>query len=413
MKASQQLTCRGYIPQYSFLHSAVQDFLCAVWMSTMDEEEQMRYVSLLLSSDPMSPILQFFAGCTQLNGKSHKTLKLLVKEANIPFLSSLPVTHLALNPCESADYRRVQLAALYCIYESQQEEAFVQLRPKDVHGNHCLCFDHYHLSSFKCRVIGQFLSSVLTHMTCSFPIFLKMEQCRIGDHEVGSLLQPMFVKMSSLACTTTLNSSSNTLALDLCDNNITHVSVKKLKFLTMPQHIDCFELFVGGYFINALTNRYVALKHLIECLHQKRCSLRVLDLANSGLTEQHMYHLILLLIHSHSLELLNLKGNILSSWFSFFSLGLQMNKCLTKLSLNSLHLANNDIDVLFLADALHGHSKLSTLIVAFSNPFRPSIFTQFLQKVFAPSSRSCLSEIWICEYQYHPMRQQLEGYQDN
>ena len=52
---------------------------------------------------------------------------------------------------------------------------------------------------------------------------------QIGDHEVGTLLQPTFVKMSSMAHTTTLNSSSNTLTLDLHDNNITHVSVKKIE----------------------------------------------------------------------------------------------------------------------------------------------------------------------------------------
>ena len=80
------------------------------------------------------------------------------------------------------------------------------------------------------------------------------------------------------------------------------------------------------------------------------------------------------------------------------------------LSLSFLHLS--DDDVLLLADALHKHSKLSVLGMG-HNPFRPSIFAQFLHKVFAPSSKSRLYEIWVHDYQYHPMKQQLESYQTN
>ena len=179
----------------------------------------------------------------------------------------------------------------------------------------------------------------------------------------------------------------------------------------MSQQIDNLILHLGGNFVKALTNRYVALKHLIECLHQKRCPLQFLDLSNSGFTEQQMYHLVLLLIHSYSLEVLSLDGNILSSGFSFFCLALRMNKCLATLSLNSLHLS--DDDVLLLADALHEHANLSALSVALTNPFQPSIFTQFLRKVFESSSKSCLSEISVLDYQYSPMQQQLETYQVN
>ena len=93
----------------------------------MDEDEQVRYVSLLLSSDSMSPVLQFFAGCTQLKGKSHKALKLLINKSNIPIHAIFPISQLAVNPCKSADFRRVQLAVLHCIYDSQQEEVFLQV----------------------------------------------------------------------------------------------------------------------------------------------------------------------------------------------------------------------------------------------------------------------------------------------
>ena len=285
MKASQKLTCHGRYPQYSFLHSIVQDFLCAVWISRMDEDKQENYVSLLLNSDPMSPGLQFFAGRTQLKGNSHKTLKLLLKEANKPTPAYFPVSQLAMNPCKSADPRRVQLAVLHCIYESHQEEAFLQVIPimddqtKSLMdmiapafqviptqvpiNHHCLCFDCYHLSTFNCTVIGKYLSHVLTHSRC--PIMLKMEQCKMGDRELSHLLQPILVKMSSRD-PSTCHTFSNALVFDLRHSNITHKSVEHLKSLATSEHTFGLELLLGNNFFKASTNRYVALKHLIKCL---------------------------------------------------------------------------------------------------------------------------------------------------
>ena len=72
-----------------------------------------------------------------------------------------------------------------------------------------------------------------------------------------------------------------------------------------------------------------------------------------------MYHLVLLLVHSHSLQRLYLSGNSLSTGFALFCSGLKMNDSLTILSL--LWITLSDDDILLLADALHQHSKLSTL----------------------------------------------------
>ena len=214
--------------------------------------------------------------------------------------------------------------------------------------------------------------------------------------------------MSSQEHTSTCHTPSNQLQLDLHYNNITHKSVEHLNFLAMSQNIGHLGLLLGNNFYKASTNRYIVLKHLIECLKRKRCLLSCLHLGHSGFTEQHMYHLALLLIHSHSLHQLYLDGNVLSTGFSLFCLGLKMNKCLSVLSLRFLHLSNDD--VLLLADALHKHSKLSLLFLAFTNPFRPNIFIQFLGKVFGLSSKSCLSVISVCNYQYNPMKRQLESY---
>ena len=79
---------------------------------------------------------------------------------------------------------------------------------------------------------------------------------------------------------------------------------------------------VSQNFNYSMTNKYTALKHLIECLSHKKCSLQTLDVSYSGFTEQHMYHLVLLLVHSHSLQWLDLSGNSLGTGFALFCSGL-------------------------------------------------------------------------------------------
>ena len=66
MKVHQQLTWFGYVPHYGFLHSSIQDFLCAVRMTQLSPEEQVRDFSLLLNSNPTSLVLHFYAGLTGL-----------------------------------------------------------------------------------------------------------------------------------------------------------------------------------------------------------------------------------------------------------------------------------------------------------------------------------------------------------
>ena len=148
---------------------------------------------------------------------------------------------------------------------------------------------------------------------------------------------------------------------------------------------------------------------MIECLSHKKSSLCRLILHPSGFTEQHMYHPVLLLVHSHSLQHLDLAGNSLSTGFDLICAGLKRNKCLTLLNLRYVTLSDNDL--LLLADALHEHSKLLELDLTSSNSFQSTIFFQFLQKLFNASSRSCLFEIWVDSRQYYPAIQQLDSYQ--
>ena len=188
-----------------------------------------------------------------------------------------------------------------------------------------------------------------------------------------------------------------------------HKSVENLKYALTLQSNFITLLDLSFVFTRSMTSKYIGFKYLIECLAHKKCSLQTLIVCTSGFTEPHVYHLVLLLVHSHSLQNLTLLFNNLSTGFALFCSGLKMNKCLVELDLALVSLS--DVDILLLADVLQQHSKLSSLNLSFSNLFQSTILLQFLQKVFCGSSRSCFSQVMVSKSQYYPAVKQLESYQ--
>ena len=202
-----------------------------------------------------------------------------------------PITCLSLNPHKREDPCRVLLVVLHCIYESHQERFFLQVKPTNLQLEKHQCmfvFDYYRLSPFNCAVIGKFISSVLAHSTGTMPFTLKMDCCKIGDYGLKQLLYHVFFTIRSLALTTTESKFSNDFRLHLRDSYLTHKSMEELKHVLTLQGNSIVWLDLSSNFHHSTANKYIALKHLTECLSHKNCSLRsTLGVSFLGFTEQH------------------------------------------------------------------------------------------------------------------------------
>ena len=152
-----------------------------------------------------------------------------------------------------------------------------------------LYFDFYRLSPFNCAVNGKFVSSLLAQFTGIIPLNLSTDHCKIGDYGLEQFLQPVFFTMHPLACTTTESKCSNKLSFFLGSNNLTHKSVGKLKHVLILQSNPLTLLLLSNNFNHSMTNKYIILKHFIECLAHKKCSLSSLKVDISGFTEQHIH----------------------------------------------------------------------------------------------------------------------------
>ena len=134
---------------------------------------------------------------------------------------------------------------------------------------------------------------------CSSILELNMRHCRIGDHGLELLHQPFLANKRSPAPTIMRNKRCySKVRWHFSGNNITCVSVKKLKCLFTSQFFPRTDLHLTHNFNSMTVDKYRVLNYLIECLFQKNCSLRFIDIGVSDFTEQHMYHLVLLLVYT-------------------------------------------------------------------------------------------------------------------
>ena len=120
MKVHQQLTWCGYDPHYGFLHSSVQDFLCAVRMSQLSPEQQVKDFICIMTSNPTSLVLRFYAGITKL--ESERVCKYLCQIGmNPPGLFVFNDLFTA-----SSDPCRLFLTYLHCLYEAKHNKILCQ-----------------------------------------------------------------------------------------------------------------------------------------------------------------------------------------------------------------------------------------------------------------------------------------------
>ena len=70
------------IPQYSFIHSAVQNFLCAFWILEKEEGEQRQKVSHVVMEESLNQVFHFLVEFAMSSGKLSYILKLISQAAN-------------------------------------------------------------------------------------------------------------------------------------------------------------------------------------------------------------------------------------------------------------------------------------------------------------------------------------------
>lgn len=118
LQVCPQIVRFGRKRYYSFAHLSLQEFLAAVHISKMSENDQTTAINEFLSKSPRSQMIPFYAGLTGLSNK--KALRVL-SEALPQTVDSKTIMTQLLNFEEKGDPQQKALALLNSLFESQNE----------------------------------------------------------------------------------------------------------------------------------------------------------------------------------------------------------------------------------------------------------------------------------------------------
>ena len=392
MQVSHHLEMYGLEMNYSFLHHAVQDFLGAYYLSTV--EKQTKRFDKILKHSPLNLILPFYAGLTRL--KEPQIISMLTEVAKRP-LSNVEV--LGRLDCKSAkpsvasDDRRLLLALLNCIYESQRPEICLEINPPanlsvqysqgflDIH----ISFRYLRLDPSDCVCIGYLAANICHKRSCG----IDLTDCRIGDHGVQLLLKEIICKnptpaqynypikkllpaglLSSDQCEHLTKKFSEfhpvgrlqrCVELDLQTNSITHHGTRLIgKILGSTSVITSIKL--GSNWHPPVTNSGVALKYLIEGL-SRNTTCHFLSLTQAHLKPCHTLYIVLLITFCKGIKCLSLEFNYhLRNSIPLLASVLKHNNNLVDLYLDGCNIG--DQQLLALSKGLQHNQSLEDLSIA-------------------------------------------------
>ena len=407
----QKITMYGDEQYFSFVHLSLQEFLAAFYMYGLDKSGQLKAFETIFHQNPLSPVLTFYSGLTNLSLRTVQDVLLKVLLGPIDHASVMMSARMHRIP--SADPRRQLLALANCSYECKKDDMFDRIQlPEDTKAalgsKHVLGefekipknFERLHPSKMLTLTFSQMTllpSDMLsigrfTRLYCDkyannlYVLILDLSFCSIGDPEFKALAIDLSKKVDRTMTRVTLNLSR------VCQNNSTAVSIKKL----IEGRTYLVGLMVGYVPWGQPSESEYFLKQIIEGLsNNSACDSLVLNCCS--LNALHIHSLTLLLVSATNVTSLVLSNNDLSQGMPLFSRALRYS------SIAILELLNCKIDdsaLLSLGENLcEPLNSVSFLNIEF-NPFTSVCLTEFLK----PLAKSRLQTLGV----QLPLNQQQE-----
>ena len=328
-------------------------------------------VSQILNSNPLSPVLPFYAGVTKLSNPSVCSILMEVTKNTLDFRSL--TERMVQNPdSESSDSRRLLLALTNCIYESQNKDVCKLV------NFHCIpsiprfsvSFTGLGLDPMDCMSIGYFFANKQLDKICE----VGLDRCHVGDIGVEVFMQEL-----SRGCRA---KEAKGIELYLTGKDCSHLGVKCISETMSHTPVLQGLCFVG--WIRHQVDATRSLKYLVEGLCRRSAKIELLAVHKS-VNYQHVYHIVLLIAFS-SLQALDLTNNDIggSSVMSLLARSLKHSRRLVVLHMNESNI--NDGGLQHLGSALQDHETILCLSIA-DNPFSSEALTFFLKSLCTVRSR--------------------------
>ena len=372
LKVHRTITMFGPERYYSFPHLSLHEFLASIHLSKMSQSDQISAIELILSKNPRTQLLHFYAGLTRLSNT--QALKLLSRSL------SEAADYVSIKALSPPNDPRPWLSAKAltfsnCLYESQNEHILnlpethllsnenvregvheLQMQTKadilpeyESIGTGTLTLDFLRLSPIDCLSIGYYIRTKSLLKVPSFPCQQMYHLGRCSIDHIG--IRVLFTEMKK-------NIDRHTLcrvSLDIVDNTLYRVSFPMLKDLLQGQS-NLTTLMLRNCFLPA--DLHCALKYITEGL-SNNSSCGCLDLSENQLSTSHVHHLVLMIRTSPQLYCLDLHGQDLRRGMHLLWKALQLLPDLQCLDVRNCNI--DDPELALLQEVLGSHPKLHTL----------------------------------------------------
>ena len=350
--------------KHGFLHYTIQEYLAAYHIAKLEPEQQREAVEELLQTSPLSATLPFYAGLTNL--RNEEVFKVLLEVMYKPLDLHSILQYLVEHVNEyGSDPRRLLVALVNSIYESEVHELYTQVQPQ-LEQRYApmvqMSFTGLFLTPSDCLSIGCFLKH--TMIDDIEPI---LTGCNINDAGFRMLVHQVIIKEQL--------QYNPRILICVPSNPITHKGFEFLREGLGNRKLSllfngCLESFLHP---NTHVNIFKALAHLVEGL-SRSSGVNCLSISHNEITYEHKYYLLLLILFSKSLRDLELMANNLRGCMPLLVSALHHSNLQT-LGLSYCHLDDNDI--ICLGISLQNNSTLTFLNIC-GNNISPHAFSEFL-----------------------------------
>ena len=286
-------TVHGQEDFYCFLHFSVQEFLASVHLSLLDPHQQLLEVRHIYNTNPLNPVLPFYAGLTHLENED--VFKILFSAFDCSLDAATVFTYIQNNPSSISDPRRKALGFLNSLYESQNDQLItyynVQLKPSPLFGNKLgfvgdsqMSFSDFNLTHADCLALGYFIRHVTLNMITPSSILVELGKC--SEVGISSFLREAKKGINYKTCGRLKLNIYNYAPQDECS------PLALREFLQGQSNILMFNMCIEPSLSKAM--RCLILKCIIEGLSAMSSCHRIGLGFHSGSSQSYVYYLILL-----------------------------------------------------------------------------------------------------------------------